>query len=46
MTMTMKVVAAALLAGSVLTIMASSEIAAEEPWTAERFWEEQSRRQF
>jgi hypothetical protein len=44
--MTMKIIAAALLAVSVLTSMASPGIADDEPWTAERFWEELSRRQF
>ena len=42
----MKIIAAALLAVSVLTGMASPSIAADEQWTAERFWDEQSRRQF
>jgi hypothetical protein len=46
MTMTMKIVAAALLAVSVLTSMANPGIADDERWTAERFWEELSRRQF
>ena len=46
MTMTMKIIAAALLAVSVLTSMAAPGIADEAPWTAERFWDEHSRRQF
>jgi hypothetical protein len=46
MTMTMKIVAAALLAVSVLTSMAGPGIADDAPWTAERFWDEHSRRQF
>ena len=44
--MTMKIIAAALLAVSVLTSMAGPGIADEAPWTAERFWDEHSRRQF
>jgi len=46
MTMTMKIVAAALLAVSVLTSMVGPGIADDAPWTAERFWDEHSRRQF
>jgi hypothetical protein len=34
-----------LLAVSVLSGMANPSIADDEPWTAERFWDEQSRRQ-
>ena len=44
--MIMKTIIAALLAASVLSGMANSSIADDEPWTAERFWDEQSRRQF
>jgi hypothetical protein len=44
--MIMKTIAAALLAVSVLTGMASPSIADDEPWTAEKFWEDLSRRQF
>jgi hypothetical protein len=44
--MTMKIIAAALLAVSVLTSMAGPGIADDAPWTAERFWDEHSRRQF
>jgi hypothetical protein len=44
--MIMKTITAALLAVSVLTGMSSPSIADDEPWTAERFWEELSRRQF
>jgi hypothetical protein len=46
MTMTMKIIAAALLAVSVLTSMAGPGIADDATWTAERFWGEHSRRQF
>jgi hypothetical protein len=46
MTMIMKIIAAALLAGSVLTTMAGPGIADDAPWTAERFWDVHSRRQF
>ena len=41
-----KIIAAALLAGSVLASMAGPGIADDAPWTAERFWDEHSRRQF
>jgi hypothetical protein len=44
--MTMKIIAAALLAVSVLTSIPSSGIADDGSWNAERFWDEQSRRQF
>jgi hypothetical protein len=44
--MIMKTIAAVLLAVSVLMGTAGPGIADDEPWTAERFWEEQSRRQF
>jgi hypothetical protein len=44
--MVMKTIIAALLAASVLSGMANPSIADDEPWTAERFWDEQSRRQF
>jgi hypothetical protein len=44
--MIMKTIMAGLLAASVLSGMANPSIADDEPWTAERFWDEQSRRQF
>ncbi len=44
--MTKKTVAAALLAVSLLTNLAGPGIADDAPWTAERFWDEHSRRQF
>jgi len=44
--MIMKIIAAALLAGSVLTTMAGPGILDNAPATAERFWDEHSRRQF
>lgn len=42
----MKTITAALLAFSALASIASPGIAADEPWTPERFWEELSRKQF
>lgn len=42
----MKTIAAALLALSALTAIASTGIADDGPWTADRFWDELSRRQF
>ena len=44
--MVMKTILAGLLAASVLSGMSSPSIADDQPWTAERFWDEQSRRQF
>jgi hypothetical protein len=44
--MIMKIITAALLAVSALTGMASPSIADDEPWAAEKFWEDLSRRQF
>jgi hypothetical protein len=44
--MIMKTIISAILAASVLSGMANPSIADDEPWTAERFWEELSRRQF
>jgi len=44
--MIMKIITAALLAVSVLAGMAGPGIADDGVWTAERFWDEQSRRQF
>jgi hypothetical protein len=44
--MIMKTINCCLLAASVLSGMANPSIDDDEPWTAERFWDEQSRRQF
>jgi hypothetical protein len=44
--MIMKTIIAALLAASVLSGMSNPSIADDQPWTAERFWDELSRRQF
>jgi hypothetical protein len=42
----MNTISAALLVASVLMSMVSPGIAADEPWTPERFWEELSRKTF